>query len=207
MAQLPRKPSKQTASGLSPETDAFLAKLMKQNGMSQRKQRELIEQIQIEGSLPLPPKPKPYKAETRPRPEQRVFTMARVGQRPLVRQEEVIIEETNFYAREQAPAVPLGPSADERKRELASKMWGVDEEAQRREQEAARTAAADAPPFTMDDQILSEIQDRTSWLEDMHELGVHAHDGETLRQIDARMQELRQRSKKREACPASDDSD
>jgi hypothetical protein len=207
MTQLPRKPGKQTASGLSPDTDAFLAKLMKQNGMSQRKQCELIEQIQIEGALPLPPKPKPYKVQTKPRPEQRVFTMARVGQRPLVKQEETIIEETDFYAREQAPTVPLGPSSDERKKELVSTMWGIDADAMRRQQEEERAAAADAPPFTMDDQILSEIQDRTSWLENMHDLGVHAHDGETLRQIDVRMQELRQRTKKRQEGPPSDDSD
>jgi hypothetical protein len=207
MTQLPRRPSKKTASGLSPETDAFLSKLMKENGMSQRKQRDLLEQIQIEGSLPLPPKPKPYKVQTKPRPEQKVFTMARVGQRPLVKQEETIIEETNFYEREQAPAVPLGPSSDERKRDLVSKMWGIDEEALRRQQEAEQAALADAPPFTMDDQILTEIQDRTSWLENMHDLGVHKHDGETLRQIDQRMEELRKRAKQREEKPGSDDSD
>jgi hypothetical protein len=207
MTQLPRKPSTKTASGFSAETDAFLAKLMKQNGFSQRKQRDLLEQIQIEGSLPPPPKPKPYRVETKPRPEQRVFTMARVGQRPLVKQEETIIDETNFYEREQAPVVPLGPSSDERKRELVSKMWGIDEEALRRRAEEEREALADAPPFTMDDQILSEIQDRTSWLENMHDLGVHVHDGETLRQIDQRMEELRKRSKKKQEQPPSDDSD
>jgi hypothetical protein len=180
---------------------------MKQNGMSQRKQRDLLEQIQIEGSLPPPPKPKPYKVETKPRPEQRVFTMARIGQRPLVKQEETIIEETNSYAREQAPTVPLGPSADERKKHLVSKMWGIDEEAVQRQEEEERAALADAPPFTMDDQILSEIQDRTSWLENMHDLGVHAHDGETLRQIDQRMEELKQRIKQKEETPASDEPD
>jgi hypothetical protein len=180
---------------------------MKQNGMSQRKQRDLLEQIQFEGSLPPPPKPKPYKVETKPRPEQKVFTMARIGQRPLVKQEETIIEETNFYEREQAPSVPLGPSSEERKKELVSKMWGIDEEALRKQQEEERAALADAPPFTMDDQILCEIQDRTSWLENMHELGVHSHDGETLRQIDQRMEELKKRSKQRQEAPPSDDSD
>jgi hypothetical protein len=207
MTQLPRKSGPKTASGLSPDTDAFLAKLMKQNGMSQRKQRELLEQIQIEGSLPLPPKPKPYKAETKPRPEQKVFTMARIGQRPLVKQEETIIEETNSYAREQAPTVPLGPSADERKKHLVSKMWGLDEEALQRQADEERAGLADAPPFTMDDQILSEIQDRTSWLENMHDLGVHAHDGETLRQIDQRMEELKKRIKQKEEEPSSDETD
>ena len=87
MTQLPARPTKKTATGLSPETDAFLSKLMKKNGMSQRKQKELIEQIQIEGSLPKPAKPKQYKPVTKPRPEQKVFVGARVGQRPLVKQE------------------------------------------------------------------------------------------------------------------------
>jgi hypothetical protein len=117
-----------------------------------------------------------------------------------------IIEETNSYAREQAPTVPLGPSADERKRHLVSQMWGVDEEAMQRQVGEERTALADAPPFTMDDQILSEIQDRTSWLENMHDLGIHAHDGETLRQID-QLIELKKRIKQKGEAPPSDDSD
>jgi hypothetical protein len=204
MTSLGARPSKTTASGLSPETDAFLAKLMKQNGMSQRKQRDLIETIHVEGALPKPPKPKPYKVETRPRPEQKVFTMARVGQRPLVKQEETIMEETNYYEREQAPNVPLGPSNDDRKKELVSKMWGVDEDQMRRQQEEEKAAMEDLPPFTMEDQILDEIRGRTDWLEEMHDLGVHDHDGETLRQIDQRMEELKKRRKKKDVDPDSD---
>jgi hypothetical protein len=208
MTQLPRRPAKATASGLSPETDAFLGKLMKQNGMSYRKQRDLLEQIQTEGALPRPPKPKPYQAATKPRPEQKVFTMARVGQRPLVKQEETILDETNGYEREQAPSLPAGPSSEQRKQELVSKMWGIDEDAMRLQQEQEREAAlAEQREFTMDDQIIAEIQDRTQWLEGMHDLGVHKHDGETLRQIDQRMEELKKRRKKKEEQPQDDDSD
>jgi hypothetical protein len=208
MAQLPPRPAKATASGLSPETDAFLAKLMKQNGMSYRKQRDLLDQIHNEGALPPPPKPKPYKAPTKPRPEQKVFTMARVGQRPLVKQEETILEETNCYEREQAPSVPAGPSSEQRKQELVSKMWGIDEDAMRRQQEEEWEAdLAEQRTFTMEDQIISEIQGRTQWLEGMHELGVHKHDGETLRQIDQRMEELKKRRKKKEEQPQESDSD
>ena len=199
MTTLPRKPGKKTATGLSAETDAFLAKLMKKNGMSFRRQKDLIEQIQIEGSLPLPEKPKPYNPNRKPRPEQKVFIGARVGQRPLMKQEETIIAETNYYEPEQAPTVPLGPSSEERKKELVTKMWGVDEDAIRRQMEAEQAALADRPAFTMDDQILEEIRDRTDWLEEMHDLGVHKHDGETLRQIDQRMEELKQRMKKKQA--------
>jgi hypothetical protein len=204
MTSMGARPAKKTASGLSPDTDAFLSKLMKDNGMSHRKQRDLLETIQTDGALPKPPKPKPYKVETKPRPEQRVFTMARVGQRPLVKQEETIVGETNYYERDQAPSVPLGPSGDERKRELVSKMWGIDEDALRRQQEAERAALADQPAFTMEDQILDEIRGRTDWLEEMHDLGVHEHDGETLRQIDQRMDELKQRRKKKQEEPDSD---
>jgi hypothetical protein len=193
MTQLPRKIGKKTATGLSPETDAFLAKLMKKNGMSFRRQKDLVEEIRYEGSLPKPPKPKPYKYETRPRPEQKVFTMARVGMRPLMKQEDTIIDETNYYEPEQAPIVPIGPSGDQRKKELVTKMWGVDEEILREQAEAEKAAMAALPPFTMEDQILDEIKGRTEWLGDMHDLGVHEHDGETLRQIDQRMQELKKR--------------
>jgi hypothetical protein len=55
--------------------------------------------------------------------------MARIGQRPLVKQGETSIEETRCYAREQVPTVRLRPSADERKKHLVSKRWGIDEEA------------------------------------------------------------------------------
>ena len=204
MTTLPKKPGK-TASGLSPETDAFLAKLMKKNGMSYRKQKDLMEQIQVEGSLPKPEKPKPYNPNRKPRPEQKVWTRARVGQRPLMKQEETIIAETDYYKPEQAPSVPLGPSADEKKRELVTKMWGVDEEAVRRQMEQEQAEAAEGRArFTMDDQILEEIRDRTTWLEEMHDLGVHEHDGETLRQIDQRMGELKQRMKKKASQPESE---
>lgn len=198
MTQLPPKPNKKTATGLSPETDAFLTKLMKKNGMSHRKQKELREEIQVVGELPLPPKPKQYKPVTKPRPEQKVFTMARVGQRPLVKQADQIIEETNFYEPEKAPDVPIGPSSEEKKQKLVTKMWGVDEEKMRNMQEAERQAYLESLPYTMDDQILDEIRDRTDWLEEMHELGVHDHDGETLRQIDQRMEELKQVRKKKQ---------
>lgn len=197
---LPKKPGKKTATGLSPETDAFLSKLMKKNGMSYRKQKDLIEQIQIEGSLPKPEKPKAYNPNRKPRPEQKVFVGARVGQRPLMKQEDTILEETDFYRPEQAPSVPLGPSSEERKKELVTKMWGVDEEAVRKQMELEQAeAAAGRAQFTMDDQILEEIRDRTTWLEEMHDLGVHEHDGETLRQIDQRMDELKARRKKKES--------
>ena len=79
MTHLPAKGIGKTATGLSKETDAFLAKLMKQNGMSQRKQKEMCEQIQLQGALPKPEKPKPYKYNMKPKPEQKVFTRARVG--------------------------------------------------------------------------------------------------------------------------------
>ncbi|KAK8885242.1 hypothetical protein M9Y10_040687 [Tritrichomonas musculus] len=197
MTHLPSKPSGKTSTGLSKETDAFLAKLMKQNGMSQRKQKEMIQQIQTQGSLPKPEKPKPYKYNMKPKPEQKVFTKARVGQRPLVKQEEQIIEETNFYEPELAPSVPLGPSMEEKKNHLVTKMWGVDEEAERKKIEEQRAALADLPDFTMEDQIIDEIKGRTDWLEEMHELGVHDHDGETLRQIDQRMDELKVIRKKK----------
>jgi hypothetical protein len=198
MTTLPKKTGKMTATGLSPDTDAFLAKLMKKNGMSFRRQKDLIDEIRYEGTLPRPPKPKPYKYETRPRPEQKVFTMARVGQRPLMKQEETILDETNWYEPEQAPVVPVGPSGDERKRDLVTKMWGVDEGALKAATEAERAALADLPPFTMEDQILDEIKGRTEWLGDMHDLGVHEHDGETLRQIDQRIDELKKRVNKKE---------
>ncbi|OHT05208.1 hypothetical protein TRFO_27148 [Tritrichomonas foetus] len=199
MTHLPSKPTGKTATGLSKETDAFLAKLMKQNGMSQRKQKEMIEQIQMQGALPKPEKPKPYKYNMKPKPERKVYTMARVGQRPLMKQEEQIIEDTNFYEPEQAPSVPLGPSNEERKNQLVTKMWGIDEEAERKKAEEARAAMADLPEFTVEDQIIEEIRGRTEFLEEMHELGVHDHDGETLRQIDQRMDELKMRRKKKES--------
>lgn len=198
MTHLPAKGIGKTATGLSKETDAFLAKLMKQNGMSQRKQKEMCEQIQLQGALPKPEKPKPYKYNMKPKPEQKVFTRARVGQRPLVKQEEQIIEETNFYEPQQAPSQPLGPSNEERKNHLVTKMWGVDEEAERRKQEEQRAAYADMPAYTMEDQIIDEIKGRTDFLEEMHELGVHDHDNETLRQIDQRMDELKVMRKKKD---------
>ena len=195
MTQLPPKSSKRTASGLSPETDAYLAKLMKKNGMSKRKQNDLLGQIQSEGVLPTQPKPKIYKPTTKPKPEQKVFTMAQVGKRPLTKKEATIIEETNFYEPARPPSVPIGPSSEERKTELATKMWGVDEEAINQKQKSERSQASFHTKYTMDDQILEEIKDRTDWLEEMHEIGVHEHDAETLRQIDQRMEELKQRRK------------
>ncbi|KAH0786284.1 hypothetical protein GPJ56_009961 [Histomonas meleagridis] len=204
MTQLPPKSSKKTASGLSPETDAYLSKLMRKNGMSKRKQNDLLGQIQTEGVLPMQPKPKIYKPVTKPKPEQKVFTMAQVGKRPLTKKESTIIEETNFYEPARPPAVPIGPSSEERKTELATKMWGVDEEAikQKQKKENSQTSYS---KFTMDDQILEEIKDRTNWLEEMHEIGVHEHDAETLRQIDQRVEELKKRRKAKKTI--YDDSD
>ena len=77
-------------------------------------------------------------------------------------------------------------------------MWGVDEEAERRKQEEQRAAYADMPAYTMEDQIIDEIKGRTDFLEEMHELGVHDHDNETLRQIDQRMDELKVMRKKKD---------
>lgn len=192
MTQLPTRPKKTTATGLSKETDAFLTKLMKQQGMSHRKMQEIQQQVREQGSLPKPaPPPKKYQPVTKPRPEQKVFTMARVGQRPLVKQAETILEETNYYQPEIAPSVPLGPSADEQKKYLATQMYGIDEEAEALKRQQELEAMGPAPEFTIQDQILEEIQGRTEWLEEMHELGVHDHDGETLRQIDLRMDELK----------------
>lgn len=193
MTSLGPRPSKQTKSGLSQETDEFLTKLMKKNGMSIRKQAEIKQTIYEEGTLPLPPKPKVYKPPSfKPRPEQKIFTMARIGQRPLVKQESTILEETNFYEVDKAPNVPLGPSSDEKKAFLAMKMYGIDEEEEKRKRRAIMEQMLESQPaFTLKDQILKEIQDRTDFLEKMHELGVHEHDGEILRQIDQRMAEIR----------------
>ena len=187
------RPSKKTASGLSPETDQFLSKLMKKNGMSQRKQREIKEVINQEGSLPLPPKPKQYKPVTKPKPEQKLFTMARVGQRPLMKQADVILEETNYYQPAEAPSVPLGPSNEEKKKQLAAKMYGVDEEADKKKIYEAAANREYQPAFTMEDQIIEEVQERTRYLEELHEMGIHDHDGETLRQIEMRLEELKKR--------------
>jgi len=183
------RPTKHTESGLSKETDEFLTKLMKKNGMSIRKQKEMKETIQIQGSLPLPPKPKVFKQETKPKPEQKVFTMARIGKKPLTKQLDQILEDTKYYEPELAPSVPVGPSSDEKKKKLAVTMYGIDEE--EIERKKLESIDFDAPVFTIKDQIITEVQDRTSWLEQLHELGVHDHDGETIRQIEMRLNELR----------------
>ena len=189
------RPSKTTASGLSPETDKFLTNLMKKNGMSHRKQKEIKEAIHQEGTLPLPPKPKVWKQETKPKPEQKKFTMARVGQRPLMKQADVILEETNYYKPQKAPSVPLGPSTEEKKKDLANKMYGVDEEAERKKILEELANREYQPAFTMEDQIIQEVQERTEYLEQMHEMGIHEYDGETLREIEQRLQELKRNRK------------
>lgn len=193
MTSLGARPSKTTASGLSKETDEFLSKLMKKNGMSQRKQKEIKMQIQQGGSLPPPEKPKPYKVQTKPKPEQKVFTMARVGQRPLMKQEQTILDETNNYEPAVMPYQPVGPSAEEKRKELATKMYGIDEEADRQKALEALANAPYQPKFTMEDQIIQEVQERTEYLEQMHEMGIHDHDGETLRQIEVRLEELKKK--------------
>ena len=185
------RPSKQTASGLSPETDKFLTQLMKKNGMSHRKQKEIKEVIHKEGTLPLTPKPKVWKQETKPKPEQKLFTMARVGQKPLMKQADVILEETKYYKPEQAPSVPLGPSNEEKKKELQTKMYGIDEEADRQKLLEEMANRPYQPAFTMEDQLIQEVQERTDYLEQMHEMGIHDYDGETLRQIEQRLAELK----------------
>ena len=189
--KLPARPTGKTASGLSPETDALLQKMMKQSGMSHRKMKEVQETIAVQGALPKPAPPKKYNPNKKPKPEQKVFTMARVGQRPLVKPADQIIEETNYYQPEKAPDIPIGPSNEERKRQLVAAMSGIDEEAERitREQELAEYEPQ--AEFTMADQLLEEIHDRTDWLEEMQGMGNHQHDKETLRQIDQRMEELR----------------
>ena len=189
------RPTKKTASGLSPETDKFLTNLMKKNGMSHRKQKEIKEVIHQEGTLPLPPKPKVWKQETKPKPEQKLFTMARVGQKPLMKQADVILEETNYYKPQQAPSVPVGPSSEEMKQELATKMYGIDEEAEKRKIMEELANREYQPAFTMEDQIIQEVRERTEYLEQMHEMGIHDYDGETLRQIEQRLEELKRKRK------------
>lgn len=196
--QLPKRPTGKTASGLSPETDMLLKKMMKQSGLSQRKMHDLQNTIAEQGSLPKPPPPKKYNPNRKPKPEQKVFTMARVGQKPLVRQADQIIEETNYYEPQKAPNIPIGPSNDEKKEKLIASMTGYDERAEQEKRERQLAEMEQQAEFTMEDQIINEIHDRTTWLEEMQDMGVHDHDRETLRQIDMRMDELKTIQKKKQ---------
>ena len=136
-----------------------------------------------------------YKPETKPKPEQKLFTMARVGQRPLVKHAGVILEETKYSIPEEAPAVTLGPSSEDKKRKLANQMQGIDEENDRKMILEALANRDNQPEFTMEDQIIKEVQERTDYLEQLHQMGIHDHDGETLRQIEMRLEELKKRRK------------
>ena len=185
---LPPKQSTKTSSGLSEETDQFLTKLMKKNGFSIRKQKEMKQTINVQGTLPLPPKPKYFKQETKPKPEKKIFTMARIGKKPLVKPLENILEDTNYYKPEIAPIQPIGISNEEKKNKLAISMYGIDEEKDRK---TVHFDLDDEKSFTLEDQILLEVQDRNNWLEQLHEYGIHEHDNETIRQIEIRLNELK----------------